>query len=59
MNGTIVDEIWLDGKEVTLEELTNSVRSAASHKKSYIVLFSVDGQTMYFSTEYKEDLQNE
>ena len=59
MNGTIIDKIWLDGKKVTLEELSNAVRSAASHEKAYVVLFSVDGQVMYFSTEFKEDLKNE
>ena len=51
--------LWLDGKEITFEELVEAVNNTKKYENAYIELFSINNG-LFFSTEFRgEDYLND
>ena len=55
MNDTLINKIYLDGEEVTLEQLRAIMKKRHNKPEwanSYIELFNIQNNMLYFTTEY-------
>ncbi len=60
MSDIYSSKLWLDGKEITFEELVEAVNNAKKYEKAYIELFSINNNGFFFSTEFRgEEYLNE
>lgn len=53
MSDIYSSKLWLDGKEITFEELVEAVNNAKKYENVYIELFSINNNGFFFSTELR------
>ncbi len=53
MSDIYSSRLWLDGKEITFEELVEAVNNVKKYEKAYIELFSINNSGFFFSTEFR------